>query len=119
MAAEGGKNARSSSRRDRAQGDALEARDLVAQSCGFFELELARVSEHLFLEPLDLAVELRGRQLIVALGGVADPRASALLRSRRVRAFHDVRDALADRARRDAVLRVELELLRATAVRLV
>src|SRR5258705_2541304 len=97
------KNAPRSFRRERhAKHALLELRELIARACGFLELEVARVLQHLLLERLDLSCDLLLAHRLVARlglrGGVAVARVVAA-----VDAADQVLDALDDADRRDAV----------------
>src|SRR5579872_887290 len=96
---------------------ATELLDLVAQLRGVLEAQLLGGGEHLLLELDHEALELLARHPLDLLAAAAARRRDVRLLEREE--LRDVADALDDRLRRDAVLLVVRELLRATAVRLV
>src|SRR5690606_32577433 len=90
--------------------------DLVAKTRRFLELEIAGVLVHLLFHFLELAQQLVLRQREIAVGLLRHLLQGLAMNGRiRARAFHDVRDRLADALRGDAVLRIVIQLLLAAA----
>src|SRR3954470_14020403 len=89
----------------------LELPELVAHPRGFLELEVARVLQHLLLEHLDLARELLLRHRLVAHGVLGRFRVLGF-----VHAVDQVLDALHHALRRNAMLLVVADLLRAPPI---